>query len=85
MVDEIKNAIARGNRTEKLYRNRDVQHVFAELKEDICILWIKTPSDQDEERERLYREMHGLKALERRIIKIINDGKKAQESIKNGN
>ncbi len=80
-MDKLKAAITRGQRTAEWYENERVQQVFKELEEDICVLWTKTASDQDEERERLYREMHGLRALRRRILKIIDDGKKAKARV----
>lgn len=78
MEDKTRKAILRGEQTANWLANTQVQRVFSELEEDIAILWAKTASDQDNERERLYREMHGLRALKRRILKIIDDGKKAQ-------
>jgi len=77
MTDVLKEAIQRGARTERWMKQKEVQRVFQELGEDIASLWTKTLSDQGEERERLYREIHGLGALRKRILKIIDDGKKA--------
>lgn len=81
MVDKTRAAILRGDRTAEWYNTEAVQIVFREIEEDICVLWTKTASDQDNERERLYREMHGLRALRRRILKIIDDGKKAKAKV----
>lgn len=78
MPDKTHNAILRGEQAANWMANAQVKAVFADLEEDIALLWARTASDQDDERERLYREMHGLRALKRRILKIIDDGKKAQ-------
>lgn len=83
MTDKAKSAIIRGEKVDKWYKNREIQRIFAELREDIAILWMKTASNQEEERERLYRESHGLQAIEKRIQKIISEGKKAKASIDN--
>lgn len=83
MADNAKTTIARGERTRKWYENREVKRVFSEIKEDIFILWEKTASDQEVERERLYREIHGLKALEKRISKIVDNGVKAKLELEN--
>lgn len=81
MVDKLRATILRGERTGEWYAKDQVQKVFQEIEEDIALLWAKTASDQDDERERLYREMHGLRALKRRILKIIDDGKKAKARV----
>ena len=80
-MDKVKEAIRRGERTKRWFEDQEVQKVFKELGEDIVVLWTKTASDQDDERERLYREMHGLTALRRRILKIIEDGRKAEHEV----
>lgn len=81
MADKARATILRGERTADWYANDRVQQVFEEIQQDISLLWEKTASDQDDERERLYREMHGLRALRHRILKIIDDGKKAKARI----
>ena len=81
MPDKLKEAILRGQRTQEWWEKGPVQRVFKELDEDLKILWVKSVSDQDEERERLYRQVHGLKMLEARILQIIRDGQKAQAEV----
>lgn len=76
MVDKRKAAILRGERTSRWLEESEVQRVFTELAEDIAAFWANTASDQDEERERLYREMHGLRALRKRILQVVHEGKK---------
>lgn len=83
MADKLKEAIIRGERTARWLEETEVQRVFDELTDDIAVLWSSTKSDQDDERERLYREMHGLRALRKRILQIIQDGKKAAIEVEN--
>lgn len=83
MRDIRKEQIQRGDRTTRLIEDKDIRLTLEELRQDIFILWEKTAGDQEDERERLYRELHGLKALRVRLSRIIEAGKKAQVSIEN--
>lgn len=78
MADKLKNAILRGQRTAEWYEKPIIQQIFAELRADIKELWSQTPSSDEDERERLYRQVHGLDMLQSRILEIIRTGKKAQ-------
>jgi len=72
----------RGIRTRQWFESEPIKEVFEELERDLSVLWIQTKSDQEEERERLYRQVWGVKALRKRIRMIIDAGKKAEEELK---
>ena len=84
-MKNFKQIADRGIRTTQWYESEPVQKVFSELEHDLSVLWIQTKSDQEKERERLYRQVWGIKALRERIKKIIDAGKKAEEELKHGN
>lgn len=80
-MDKLGEKIRIGQQTERWFNDPATKAVFIELGEDITTLWSKTKSDQSDERERLYRELHGLGALRQRILKRISDGKKAAHEV----
>ena len=83
-MKNYKRIADRGIRTNQWFESEQVQTILQELERDIYILWAESKSDQEDERERLYREMHGLRALKERIKMIIDAGKKAEEELKHG-
>lgn len=85
MSKNYKEILARAQRAKSWLEDKDVQAIFDQLESDIFTLWSQSLSDQSDERERLYREMHGLRALKVRINQIIDNGRKAEEELKHGN
>lgn len=83
-MKNYKQIADRGQRTAQWFENKEVQVIFRQLERDIYVLWSQTKSDQEDERERLYREMHGLRALKERVKMIIDAGKRAEEELKHG-
>lgn len=74
--------IALGDRAELIVSSEDINYVFTKLEKDICFLWVKTDSNQANTREELYRELHGLRALQRRLKQYVTDAKKAKEAVR---
>lgn len=84
MKTKDKHAIARAERVRLALENEEIKTAFEDVKNDIYLLWEKTASNQEDERERLYRELHGLKAVRTRLSRAIQEGKKAQVEIDHG-
>lgn len=80
-MKDYRELVKKGQAVEAWFSIPDVQTIFNELDQDIKTLWAQSASDQEDERERLYRELHGLRALKERITKIIKDGKKAEQEL----
>ena len=82
MTDEIslKRAMAQGEQAARtLEAHRDL---WAELEADIWKMWKASKSDDKDGREDLYRELHGIKAVQARLKRIVDHGKKAEEELK---
>jgi hypothetical protein len=85
MSKNYKKILARADRVRQWFEDEEVKGLFNQLEQDIFTLWSESASSQEDERERLYREMHGLRALKERIKKVISEGRAAEEEIKHGN
>jgi len=84
MVDKLRQDIARGERARRVIEDEEVMLALEEVRKDIYLLWEKTCSDQSDEREMLYREIHGLKALQHRMVTIVANGTKAKARLEDG-
>lgn len=90
-MDEValKRAIQKADKTQKLIDA--YQEAWDELESDLWKLWKSTKSDEKDKREDIYREYHGMKALQAKFQRIVNEGKKAADELeqrrvrKNGN
>lgn len=85
MSKNLKERVSKAERLKIWYNDDEVQEIFTHVKQQIHQMWESSASDQEEERERLYRELHGLRAVTARIKQLIEDGIKAEEEIKHGN
>lgn len=81
MVDKVKENIYTGERAKKLLESDEFIRTFEDVRQDIFLLWEKTKSSQEDERERLYREIHGLKAVKHRIDNLVTLGIKAKQKV----
>lgn len=81
-MDEValKRAIQRADKTQKLIET--YRDAWKELEADIWRMWTQTKSEDKETREDLYREYHGVKAVQAKFQRIVNDGKKAEAELK---
>ena len=81
-LDEValKRAIQKADKTQKLIET--YQEAWDELEGDLWKMWKATKSADPDKREELYREYHACKALQAKLLKVVNEGKKAEEEIK---
>lgn len=80
-MDEValKRAIQKGEQTQRLIEAH--QDLWTELEADIWRLWQNTKSDQKEVREDLYREHHAITAVQAKLVRAVNEGKKAENEL----
>jgi signal transduction protein with GAF and PtsI domain len=81
-VDEValKRAVQKADKTQKLITT--YQEAWDELEADLWQMWKATKSDQQDKREEIYREYHASRALQAKLQKTVNEGKKAEEELK---
>lgn len=84
-MKNYKQIVDRGLRTAQWYESETIQRIFKELERDLYVTWGQSKSDQEDERERLYRQLWGVRALRERVKLIIDAGKKAEVELKHGN
>jgi septal ring factor EnvC (AmiA/AmiB activator) len=89
-LDEIalKRAIQKADKTQRLIEG--YKEAWDELETDLWEMWKSTKSDDQVKREEIFREHHACKALQAKLQKVVNAGKKAeeelnQEKLKHGN
>ena len=58
------------------------QAAWEELEADLWKMWKATKSDDQDKREELFREYHAGRALQAKLVKVVNEGKKAEEELK---
>ena len=75
-----KRAIQKADKTLKVIES--TKEVWDELEADLWRMWKSTASDQQDKREELFREYHACKALQAKLLKVVNEGKKAEEELK---
>ena len=54
----------------------------AEMLVELWEMWKSTRSDDQDKREVIYREYHAAKALQAKLLRVVNEGKKAEEELK---
>ena len=81
-MDELalKRAVQKGAKTEELIEG--YKEAWDELEADLWQMWKTTKSDDQEKREEIFREYHACKALQAKLQKVVNVGKKAEEELK---
>ncbi len=81
-LDEIalKRAIQQADKVQKtIDAHKDV---WDDLDADIWKMWKATKSDAKETREDLFREHHAIQAIQARLQRAVNEGRKADEELK---
>ena len=81
-MDELalKRAVQKGAKTEELIEG--YKEAWDELEADLWQMWKATKSDDQVKREEIYREYHGCKAAQAKLQKVVNEGRKAEEELK---
>lgn len=81
-MDEValKRAVQKADKTQKVIDS--TKEAWAELHVELWEMWKSTKSDAQEKREEIYREYHASKALQAKLLKVVNEGKKAEEELK---
>ncbi|MDX1300205.1 MAG: hypothetical protein R3260_18485 [Pseudomonas sp.] len=80
-MDKLKQTIIKGKQIKELLENDDVRAAWEDVQADIVKMWMATKTGEQETREALYREVHGLKALQARLQRWVNEGKKAEAEL----
>lgn len=81
-MDELalKRAVQKGVTTQKVVES--TQEAWEELHMELWEMWKATKSDDQDKREEVFREYHASKALQAKLLKVVNAGKKAEEELK---
>jgi hypothetical protein len=81
-LDEVtlRRAVAKGEQTQKMIEAQ--RQIWAEIEVDLWRMWVNSKSDDMDGREALYREHHAIKAVQSRLKRIVTEGKKAEEELK---
>lgn len=77
---QIKRAIQKGAKTAELIES--YKEAWNDLETDLWQMWKSTKSDDQDKREEIYREYHASRALQAKLVKVVNEGKKAEEELK---
>jgi septal ring factor EnvC (AmiA/AmiB activator) len=82
VLDELalKRAVSKGLKTQELIEG--YKEAWDELEADLWQMWKATKSDDQVKREEIFREHHACKALQAKLEKTVNEGKKAEEELK---
>ncbi len=81
-MDELtaKRAIQKAAQAEVLIES--TKEAWDELHVELWNMWKSTKSDDPDKREEIFREYHAGKALQAKLVKTVNEGKKAEEELK---
>jgi len=81
-LDEValKRAIQKADKTQKVIDA--YKDAWDELESDLWRMWKGTKSEDRDKREEIFREYHASRALQAKLIKVVNEGKKAEEELK---
>ena len=81
-LDEValKRAVQKAGTTQKVIDS--TKEAWAELHVELWEMWKSTKSDDQDKREEIYREYHASKALQAKLLKVVNAGKRAEEELK---
>ncbi len=81
-MDEValKRAIQKADKTQKLIDAH--QEAWDELDADLWVMFKASQSGDQDKREEIYREYHASRALQAKLLKVVNAGKKAEEELK---
>lgn len=81
-MDELalKRAVQKGAQTEELIEG--YKEAWEDIHVELWEMWKSTKSDAQDKREEIYREYHACKALQAKLQKVVNEGKKAEEELK---
>ena len=77
---ELNRAIHKAAKTEELIETH--KEAWVEFEDDLTSMWKATKSDAAEKREEIYRELHAAKGVQAKMQKIVNEGRKAEEELK---
>ena len=76
----LKRAIAKGDQAQTLIESH--KDLWGEIEDDLWQMWRSSKADDRDGRESLYHEQHAIKSVQARLTRIVNEGKKAQEELK---
>ena len=81
-MDEIalQRAVQKADKTQRVIDAH--KEVWDELDADIWRMWRATKSADKDTREDLYREHHGIQAVQARLQRVVNEGKRAEEELR---
>ena len=81
-MDEVglKRAIQKAEKTQKVIDS--TKEAWDELHVELWEMWKSTKSDDQDKREEIFREYHAAKALKAKLLRVVNEGKKAEEELK---
>lgn len=81
-MDEIalKRAVYKGEQASKM--EEVYKPLWEELEADIWKMWRNSKAEEQEGRESLYREQHAIKAVQVRLKRVVDQGKRADEELK---
>ena len=81
-MDEValKRAVQKADKADKVIKS--TEEAWAELHVELWDMWKSTKSDDADKREEIFREYHAGKALRAKLVRVVNEGKKAEEELK---
>ncbi len=81
-MDEValKRAVHKGEQARKLIEAN--KPLWEDIEAEIWRMWQDSGSADKEGREDLYREQHAIKAVQGRLRRIVDQGKRAEEELK---
>lgn len=80
-MDEVavKRAILKGEQTKRLIEAH--AEAWAGVEADIVSLWRASKPEDGEFREQLWHEHHAIRAVQARLQRAVNEGKKAEHEL----
>lgn len=78
---QLKEAVRRGEAVERFLESEHVSGLWTIIEADLYGMWAATRSEGTDKREELYRELHGLKALQARLRRMAQEGRKARHEL----
>ena len=81
-MDEIaaKRAVQRADKTQKVIDS--TEEAWDEFDADLWKMFKATKSGDQDKREEIYREYHAAEAIKAKLARVVNEGKKAEEELK---
>lgn len=76
-VDKLRASVKQADEVSRLLENNYLRAAWVATEKQILQMWRDSKSDEQDKREELYREYHGLQAVKARLQRVVNEGTKA--------